>query len=121
MERSQIRLEIGNDVIGTSEGELRDRLSARFVYERDFSRRWSFIGSLLAYQDTSLFSSNSTNLTDRTYLRARAGIGYALSPSLTLGGEYVFTFQDRDGLPDTAESNGLLLQILYRPERPRYR
>jgi hypothetical protein len=118
-ERSQLRLELGSLVLGTSSGQLRDRWEAVAVYDADISPRWTFLGTLLAFdEDRAASTDDPTQDSDRKYVRARTGLGYSLRPDLMLSAEYIYTYEDED-LEGDARSNGFLIQATYQPGRPR--
>jgi hypothetical protein len=118
-ERSQLRLELASRVLGTSSGSLRDRWEAVAVYDADISPRWTFLGTLLAFdEDRAASTDDPTENSDRKYVRARTGLGYSLRPDLLLSAEYIYTYEDEDVEGD-ARSNGFLIQATYQPGRPR--
>ncbi len=81
---------------------------------RRFSERANGGLGVRAYT-TDQLSSDVGTFEERDYVQIRARLGYALSRTFSVQADYRYTYLDRSTAADNADSNSIILWLIWRP------
>ncbi|MEJ1964059.1 MAG: hypothetical protein WDO56_21960 [Gammaproteobacteria bacterium] len=100
----------------SSQGAVVDRDELRFRLERDFSPRWT-AGIALRGIRTDGVGSSTDEVRERKYYTGRASFEWRMTRQVSLEGGYEYKWQEYQGDPTSAQSNGATLSVVYQPRR----
>jgi hypothetical protein len=105
--------------VPSSQGEMVDRDELRFRLSRTFSPRLSGILALRGIRTEGVENDDGTlsSIRERKYYTGRAGFEWRMNRQYALEGLYEYKWQEYEGDPDSASSNGVMLSVIYQPRR----
>lgn len=102
------------NVSANGSGRVTARDSLNFNLHKDFTERVS--GGLgVRFHQSDAVGDGTTASRDREFLQLRAQIELAVSRSVSLEADYRYATVDRSAFEGTAESNRIMLWLVYRP------
>lgn len=111
---AQAKRSVNSD--GAQEASLRDSFNLRMT--KQFSERVNGGLGITAYA-TNQLSSESGAFEDRDYARIRATLGYAITRTFLVEGDYSYTYLDRSGVAENAKSNAIKIWFSWEPAAAR--
>lgn len=95
-------------------GELLETLAVEFDWEQPITERLEFLLFAEARRNEVSVASNRSS-GDRDYFVVRPRLAYRLDRDLRLVGGYRYRYQKYDNNPDSADSNMIFANLVYRP------
>lgn len=102
------------DISAGGSGRVTARDSVNLALKKQFSERMSAGVGVRAYQTDGL-GDQAVTFEERDYREFHAEFGYALSRTFALEADYRFSQLDRSGTEGSADSNSIILWLVYRP------
>jgi hypothetical protein len=102
------------DVAASGAGQVTARDSVNFTLRKDYTERVSGGLGLRAYQSESV-GDEALTVEARDFIEFRALLGIALSQAFSLEADYRYAWVERTGVEGSADSNGIILWLIYRP------
>ena len=104
--------------VPSSQGAVVDRDELRFRLSRAFSPRVSGFVAARGIRTEGLDeTSTGTQVRTRKYYTGRTGFEWRMNRQYALLGAYEFKWQEYEGEPNDATSNGVTLSVVYQPRR----
>jgi hypothetical protein len=100
----------------SSQGVVVNRDEVRLRLARDFSPRVIGVLALRGIR-TNGVGSSADEVRERKYYTSRAGFEWRMTRQFSLEGGYEYKWQEYEGDPTSASSNGATLSLVYQPRR----
>jgi Putative beta-barrel porin 2 len=102
------------NVAASGAGRVSARDSVNFTVSKQFSERVTGALGVRAYQ-TEPVGEHAVTFEERDFTELRATLGYAISRAFSIEGDYRHARIDRSGQEGSADSNSIILWLVYRP------
>ncbi|MEM1152960.1 MAG: hypothetical protein AAGI44_02400 [Pseudomonadota bacterium] len=111
-ERYQLSLELYSGSRPSADGFLLQATQLDMTYRYLLSKRSRFDLTLIAGNSDALDKRIANN---RDYFRGEIRLDYRLAQAWYVAGTYIYSYQDREVFPGSADSNAVYLSVEYRP------
>ena len=101
----------------SSQGAIVNRDELRFLLNRDFSPRITGFVGLRGIRTNGIENAGSTQVDERKYYTGRTGFAWHVTRAYSIEGAYEYKWQKYEGDPESANSNGVTLSVVYQPRR----
>jgi hypothetical protein len=103
------------NVAASGAGRVSARDSLNFTVRKRFTERVYGALGVRAYQTEGLEQQQTVTFEERDFTEFRANLGVAISRAFSVEGDYRHARIDRGGLEGSANSNSIILWLVYRP------
>jgi hypothetical protein len=117
LQTTQLVIDALRDTVPSGAGIIVNRDELRFRLTRTFQPRFSGFLAVRGIRTTELANDSITAVRNRKYATGSTGFEWRANRQFSIAGVYEYQWQEFQGEPNDARSNGVNLSVVYEPRR----